>query len=201
MKNRILAGIVIIAGAVIVISFFMPWANIVTSVTGVSKELTTFARSKVGDVPHARKIIGDLEKVTDAISGFGDIKLKTTVSGYKIPTLVNSKTSKVALSVVQIMFRDAKGLGLKSYLVYLFPLLGITCAVLAILGLKQKLFIILMAVISGAISIAGLYNLKTADLTSLAVRIHIESGLMFTMYAFLLIFLVGITWLILGRKA
>ena len=77
------------------------------------------------------------------------------MSGYQIPKMVNDKTTKVALSLVQVFVKDAKDIDKKSYLVYLLPLFAIICSLLAALGLKNKIYVIIMAVIGGAISIGG----------------------------------------------
>ncbi len=196
MKKLIFMTLVIVASALIVVAFFMPWAKVATSVTGISKEVT----STVEDTPLAGKVVGKISAITDAIAGLGDVEIKTTVRGSQVPALVNNQTSKVALSLAQVMFKSAEGIDKKSYLVYLLPLLGIACAALAVIGLKNKLFVGVMLVISGAVSIGGLYNLYTMDIGSQAVKISIEDGLWYTMYAFLFIFLVSVAWLILDRK-
>ena len=196
MKKLIFMTLVIVASALIVVAFFMPWAKVATSVTGISKEVT----STVEDTPLAGKVVGKISAITDAIAGLGDVEIKTTVRGSQVPALVNNQTSKVALSLAQVMFKSAEGIDKKSYLVYLLPLLGIACAALAVIGVKNKLFVGVMLVISGAVSIGGLYNLYTMDIGSQAVKISIEDGLWYTMYAFLFIFLVSVAWLILDRK-
>jgi hypothetical protein len=90
---------------------------------------------------------------------------------------------------------------MKSYLVYLLPLLAVFCGIAGVLGLKNKLYVMLALVLSGGVSIAGLYNLHTTDLSSLIVNISIGKGLWLTMYAFLFIFFVNIVWLISSRKS
>ncbi len=200
MAKRIFAGLIIAAAVVIVVSFFLPWAKVSVSAMGVSEELTKDAKTILKDTPLVGKVVGKLEKVTDTLTTIGDISIKTEISGYNIPVLVNRKTSKVALSLAQIMFRSVEGLDLKSYLVYLLPLLGMFCALASILGQKNRLYIIIMLIVAGAVGIAGLYNLHTANVENLAVKITIMNGLWNTMYAFLFIFLVGILWLILDKK-
>jgi hypothetical protein len=200
MKKLIFSGLVIAASAIIVMSFFLPWAKIQTSVTGVSKELTGYADKELGDSPFAGKFIKKLDMVTGAISSMGDVEIKSIVRGYKIPALVNSDSSKAALSLAQVLFKSAEGIDKKSYLVYLLPIFAVVCAFLAIIGLKNKLYVLLMAVIGGVISIGGLYNLLTMNISSMVVKISIEKGLWYTMYAFLLICLVGITWLASDRR-
>ena len=131
MVRKILAGLIVIASIVIVISFFMPWAKVSLSVTGVSK--------KIADSYHLPdKAVEKLKEITHTISTFGDPEVRVTVPGYKIPGMVNNKTSKVAISLTEIMTKSTSDLGQKSYLVYLFPLLGIICGILALGGLKSK---------------------------------------------------------------
>lgn len=189
MDKRILAGLVILFAIVIIASFFMPWAKLSASVTKVSNELT------------GGKFARELSRVTKALGDFGgNIQVKTTVSGYDIPTMVNKKSSKVAISLAQGLFKDAKDLDRKSMLVFLLPVLAFVCAALAVMGLKNKLSVISMLVISGAVSLGGLYKLKTLDLSSLVVDITIEKGLWQTMYAYLFIFIISIIWLVKDKK-
>ena len=200
MVKKILASLIILASGVIVISFFLPWARVSVSTMGISKELSGIQK-KLQGTPLAGKVVEKLGVVTTGISEFGDISIKTTVPGYRIPGMVNSKTSKVALSAVQIMTRSASGLEAKSYLVYLLPLLGIACGILAVLGLEKRIYIIIILAIGGIVGIKGLHNLSTAKLANVAVKVDIMSGLWNTMYAFLFIFLVGIAWLVMDKKA
>ncbi|MGB2630427.1 MAG: hypothetical protein WBD24_06185 [Candidatus Omnitrophota bacterium] len=200
MNKIIFPGLIIIASLVTVLCFFQPWASVAASVTGISKELTSAADKSLKDTPFAGKFIKKADEVTTAISKYGDIEIKTTVRGNQIPAMVNNKTSKVALSLTQVFFKSAEGLDKKSYLVYLLPLFGILCGALAVLGTKNKLYVIVMTAIGGAISAGGLYNLLTMDVSSAAVKISIRYGLWHTMYAFLFICAVGIAWLVAGKK-
>ncbi|MDP3786842.1 MAG: hypothetical protein Q8R05_04740, partial [Candidatus Omnitrophota bacterium] len=95
---------------------------------------------------------------------------------------------------------DAKDLDKKSMLVYLLPLLALVCIGLAAIGLKNKIAIIVMVVLSGGIAVGGLYNLMTVSLSNLAVQISIEQGLWQTMYAYLIISVIGIVWIVLDLK-
>lgn len=198
MSKKVLLVLIIMAAAVIIWGFFMPWAKVKTSVTKVAKQLTDAAAGPLEKAPVAGRLIKNVEKVTDIIGDLGGIEVKTTVRGYDIPRMVNQKISKVALSLSQILFKVTEGLEVKSYLVYLLPLFAIVCTALAVMGLKATQPIIAMLVISGAVSIGGFYNLLTADLSNLIVNITIEKGLWCTMYAYLVIFIVSIIWLVLG---
>ncbi|NQT22306.1 MAG: hypothetical protein HQ579_02590, partial [Candidatus Omnitrophica bacterium] len=196
----ILAILVIAATVVIVRSFLMPWAEVSTSATKVASDLTNAASTNLKDSPVAAKFIKKLEKVTDAIGEFGDVEVKSEISGYDIPTMVNKKTSKVALSLVAILFKSAENLDKKSYLVYLMPLVAILCSLLAVIGVRRRWSIIAMCLVSGAISIGGIYNLKTTALPNAFVAITIQPGLWYTMYGYLAIFIISIVWMLLGRK-
>jgi len=201
MKKGILITLVLIAAAVIVFSFFKPWAHVSASVTGVSKELADAADDKLKDTPFAGKFVSKFKEVTDTIAGMGDIEVKTSVSGYDIPRMVNNKTSKVALSLAEVLFKSTANLDIKSYLVYLLPVFGVLCAFLAFTGLANKFLVVVMTVISGAVSLVGLYNLHTMDMNTVAIKITIAAGLWHTMYAFLFIAFVGLIWLVIDRKA
>jgi len=197
VKRTILLVLVIIASVIIVRSFLLPWAQVSTSATKVSEGLTDAAKGSLKDSPAAAKVIKKLEKITDFISEIGDIEIKSSISGYNIPIMVNNKTSKVALSVVALLFNNTDGLDKKSYLVYLLPLLAVICSFFAVMGVKQHWPVIAMGLISGVISVLGIYNLKTAVLSKGFVEVNIESGLWYTMYAYLAIFLISIIWILL----
>jgi len=200
MKKMAIMILVVICSVVIVASFFAPWARAKVAVTKVAAGMTTAASNELGNTPFAGKIINELNTATKAISSLGDIEIKTQVRGCDIPTLINKKSSRIALSLAQILFKDAKDLDKKSLLVYLLPIFAIVCIVLAVLGLKNKLFVVGMMIIGGVISIAGLYNLMTMNLTGLPVEITIMSGLWQTIYGNLLIFVLSIVWLVIDRK-
>lgn len=200
MKKIAFVGLVIVAAIVIVSSFFKPWVRLSTSVTKISGELVGKTTGKIKEAPLAGKFVKELEKVTSAIGNLGDVEVKTTVSGYDIPTLVNKKSSKVAISFVQSFFKGAKDLDKKSKLVLFLPLFAILCVVLAIAGIRYKFAVVLMAVLSSLISLVGLYKLKTLDLSSLTVNITIEKGLWQTIYAYLFIFVLSIVWLATDKK-
>lgn len=201
MKKAILTGLIVITAAVIVFSFFKPWAHVSASVTQVSKELAGAADDKLKDTPFAGKFVSKFKQVTDTIADMGDIEIKTSVSGYDIPRMVNNKTSKVALSLAEVLFKSTENLDMKSYLVYLLPIFGVLCAFLAFMGLKNKLSILAMTIIGGAVSLVGLYNLHTMDMNTVAIKITIATGLWHTMYAFLFIAFIGLIWLVIDRKA
>ena len=200
MRRRVMLAIIIIAALFILRGFFMPWAQVNASVTKIAGSVTDKAGKELKDVPFTEKLAKNLSKATDAIGNLGDIEVKTAVSGYDIPRLVNSKSSKVAIAVAQLFFGNVKDLDKKSYLVYLLPICSIVCILLAILGIRLKASIIAMLALSGIISFGGLFKIFTTNLSSLYVNIMIARGLWDTLYAYLFIFLISIVWVVLGYK-
>jgi hypothetical protein len=201
MRRIVLLALVIICALAIVHAFFMPWAKASASATKVANRL---AKSATGGMlensPFAGKFLRGLDKATSTISDMGDIQIKTAVSGYDIPTLINKKSSQIAIAIASAMFKDVKDLDKKSMLVYLLPLLALVSIGLAIIGLKSKIAIMVMAVLSGGIAVGGLYNLMTVNLSDLPVQISIEQGLWQTMYAYLMISVIGIVWIVFDLK-
>jgi hypothetical protein len=189
------ASVIIVCSVVIVVSFFLPWAKADVSVTKVAGALTEKARTTLKGSPFAAKVISGLDRATKTIGDAGDIQVKTAVSGYDIPTMINKKSSRIAISLAQVIFKDAKDLDKKSLLVYLLPLAGLLCIVLAFIGLRSLAPVVIMAVLSGVISVVGLYNVLTADLSNEVIRISIEQGLWQTLYGFLLIFVFSLIWI------
>ena len=197
MRKVILLSLVVIFAIAIIHGFFMPWACASASATKVAKSLAGSATGGfLANTPFAGKFVRVLDNATNKISDLGDIQIKTAVSGYDIPTLINKKTSQIAIAIASVMFKDVKDLDKKSMLVYLLPLLALVCIGLAIAGLKNKITVIVMAVLSGGIAVGGLYNLMTIDLSSLPIQISIEQGLWQTMYAYLVISIIGIIWIV-----
>ena len=201
MRKVILLSLVVICAIAIIHGFFMPWAKASASVTKVANGLAkSAAGGTLKNTPFAGKFLRMFDSATNKISDLGDIQIKTVVSGYDIPTLINKKNSQVAIAIASVMFKDVKDMDKKSMLVYLLPLLALVCICLAIVGLKTKITVIVMAVLSGGIAVGGLYNLMTIDLSKLPVQISIEQGLWQTMYAYLIISVIGIVWVALDLK-
>ena len=131
MKKMIFAGAIIVCAIIIVASFFMPWARATVNATKVAKNLADSASSKLQNTSFGGKFVQGFNQATNAIGDLGDIKVKTTVSGYDIPTMINKKSSHVAIQLVQMLSKDAKDVDKKSMLVYLLPLFAIACIILA----------------------------------------------------------------------
>ena len=200
MKKAIFAGGVVVCALIIIASFFMPWAKATVSATKVAKNVANSASGKLQNTSFGGKFVQGLNQATNAIGNLGDIEVKTTVSGYDIPTMTSKKSSHVAIQLAQLLFKDAKDLDKMSMLVYLLPLFAIVCIALAVIGLRYKVSVIASAIIGGVIGIGGLYELIATDLSKLPVQITIENGLWLTMYGYLLICILSIAWLVMKPK-
>lgn len=198
MRKMILLSLVVICAIAIIHGFFMPWAKAATSAGKMARGVTGAATKAGGNAPLLGGLFGEVGKVAERATSAADIVgVNMVVSGYDIPKMMNTKSSQVAVALASIFIKDAKDADLKSYAVYLMPIFAILCVGLAFFGMKNRIALIVMAVISGGISVGGLFKLMTTDLTNMVATISIESGLWQTLYAYLLICVVGIVWIAL----
>lgn len=200
MKKAVLAGLIIICSAIVIASFFMPWARTSVSVTKAAQGLAAMVESKLGGTPYAEKVSRALQKTEKAIDTVGNIEVRTTVSGYDIPTLVQKRSSRSALSLAQMFFKDAEGLEQRVMLVYLIPLFGVACIFFAVLALANRLYIIGPALIGGVIAGGGFYKLFTTNFSGEQYQIILLNGIWYTLYAYLAISILSIAWLIIDRR-
>lgn len=201
MRKVVLLSLVVVCAIAVIFGFFMPWAKASTSAGKMARGATSAAAGMGKDAPLLGGLFGKMDKATAKITSAADaVSVKMSVSGYNIPQMMNTKSSQVAVALAGIFFKDAKDADKKSYAVYLMPILALVCIGLALVGMKNKIALIVMAVISGGISVGGLYTLMTTNLSNLAVAISIENGLWQTMYAYLLICVIGIVWVVLDLK-
>ena len=200
MISKICAGLVAVCAVIVLAGFFQPWAEVSTSVGNVSGGLTGILKGTFGEVSLGSKVIGGIENLGNEVNEVvGDVSVKKSVSGAEVPGLVNSKSSKMALAIAEIMFKSAEGLSWKSYAVYLIPGLAVLCVLLAGAGLRYPAAFAVMTVLSGAVSGAGLYNLYNADLSNTIVKISIGYGLWNSLYAFGGIAVIGAGCIILEQ--
>lgn len=198
MRKIILLSLVVICAIAIIHGFFMPWAKASASAGKIAKGITATAMEVGGKTPFLGGLFGGMEEATEKVTSAADVvRIKMAVSGYDIPNMMNTKSSQIAVALVGIFIADAKNADMKSYAVYLMPILALACIGLAFLGMKNKAALIVMAVISGGISVAGLFKLMTTNLANMAVAISIENGLWQTLYAYLLICVISVIWLVL----
>lgn len=186
MSKILLLILTLIACAVVVTAFFMPWARVNVSLEKI--------------LPAGEKIVDTLDEFAENAGNLAGIESGPVVKGKDIPVLVNNKSSKVASTFINLLFKNAESLERKSYLVYLPVLLAVICALLAILGVENKIYILVMTILSGLLSGAGLYEFKTLNFSSLVTNIEIMYGIWITLYAFLSIFIIGLFWFFVYKE-
>lgn len=200
MRKIVLLALVVICALAIVHAFFMPWAKASASAGKMAKGVSGSITGVGKKAPLMGGLFGKIENVSEKVTGAADmVNIKMAVSGYNIPNMMNTKSSQVAVALAGIFLKDAKDADKKSYAVYLMPILALACIGLAIMGMKNKIALIVMAVMSGGIALGGLYKLMTTDLSNMAVAISIENGLWQTLYAYLLIFVISIVWIVTDK--
>jgi hypothetical protein len=198
MRKIVLLALVVVCALAIVHAFFMPWAKASASAGKVASDSLAGVEKKY---PLLSGLFGNMSKESEKVTSAADaVTVKMSVSGYDIPKMMNAKSSQVAVALTGIFMKDAKDADKKSYAVYLMPILALVCIGLAFMGMKNKIALIVMAVLSGGIAGGGLYNLMTVNLSNLPIQISIERGLWQTMYAYLMIFIIGIVWIALDMK-
>lgn len=200
MKKMVMGVLIIVCSLVIIGSFFMPWAKATTTASKVATGIKETVARELKGTSLEEKVVANFDKAIGAINEFGDVKFKTVVSGYEIPVLVNRKDSKTAISLAQVFTPDAENLGKKVLLVYLLPLMALLCIAFTVLGLKNELFVILIAIISGTISLGGLFKVSTANIQNNVVQITLERGLWQTLYGYLFIFIISVAWIVLSKR-
>lgn len=205
--------IILIFGAALVIikSFFLPWVTISTDAARVSGKLSSAAEKHFEKVPDLQRYLrkfnvdvdvkeslGDLGKLSGIAAALEGIEMNTTFTGYDIPMTANKELVSSSTSIAGLFVKDLRNIDLKSLTVFLAPILAILCALYALLGLRHGVFVFLMLMIAGAISIGSFYALSLLDLTTETATIEIREGFWYTIYAFFAIFIVGISYLVTG---
>ena len=103
MKKTVFAGSIIVCAIIIIASFFMPWARATVSATKVANNMVNSASGKLQNTSFGGKFLQGLNQATNAIGNLGDIEVKTTVSGYDIPTMTSKKSSHVAIQPASLL--------------------------------------------------------------------------------------------------
>jgi hypothetical protein len=197
MGKMVMVVLIVICAVAIITGFFMPWATAGASAGKLAKGVTGAAAGMGEKAPFVGGLFGKAGKVADKVASAADVVgIKMSVSGYDIPQMMNTKSSQVAVALAGIFIKDAKDADKKSYAVYLMPVLALVCVGLALWGMKNWIPAAIMAVLSGGISLGGLYTLMTTNMSNMAVQITIQNGLWQTLYAYLLICVVGVVWVV-----
>ncbi len=108
----------------------------------------------------------------------------TKISGFQIPLLANRRNVKVVANLAKIFTKKDEQAGLKSWAVYLVPVLAVLFAWLISAYGKKKPVAIAVTVLSISIAGCGFYKLLTTNTrASFAIDIGIGLWLSLSVYA------------------
>ncbi|MDD2679492.1 MAG: hypothetical protein PHO03_01640 [Candidatus Omnitrophica bacterium] len=163
MRNIPLILVVLFA-CVIFVSFFLPWFNINSPVTG-----TIF---KMFNVKQDTSFM--------------------EVSGFQVPILANRSDSQFMVQVLQLFNPGVKDVDKKSWLIWGVPLLAVLLACACVFLKENRWFNLALGIIGVLIFAVGAYKLKTTNLDKTVMRVSIMPGLWLLLYGYLGMGLVGL---------
>jgi len=149
--------------ALVIIAFFLPWISVKSEQVGmVSKVLT-----------------GKKQAVID------------TISAFRVPILANGPDARFMLSVIKIFNPDVKDADKKSFLIWGIPFLAIVIFAVSHFFGNNKWVNLIIGVLGAVIFIVAAYKIKTTNLNKLVLNIEMGLGLWLTLWAFLLMGVLG----------
>lgn len=191
--------------AAVVVGFVLPWAYIDLREPGALKALREQAPASgaLGDLSHRVKRVTvtvrrGAEQVTGELPSLKDIP--TQVSGLQIPQLANQENAKVALALMDLLLGEQQQVGLKSYVVYLLPLLALAAAGALTGFARSRACGVAVAVLCAAIAAAGFWKLLTTDTQALFVAITIGPGLWISLAAYAILAIAALLQILVGRR-
>jgi len=176
----------------------MSWVKVETTASRISE---TLAKAAGDDSGALGRYAEKFSKAASEIGGIVDIKASMTLRGIDIPALSDKGDSKLVKSIVRLCGFDTGNYRRKVYLVYLVPLSAIICFILSLLGIRNRIWVLPLVLISGTAAIGGFYKILTFNLKELPVDITIGSGIWTMLYSFLAMLVVSIVWFFLKAKA
>jgi len=204
MAKKILTILIILASALIIRSFFMPWVTVDTTVIKAAGEMAANPKGKMIEAEGLRiAFFKNMGSIFYPAFRCIDKEIEVVASGYGIPELMHGEEARFIVPFMETLFKDVDHIDRKSYFVYGFPIIAVVCIFFAILGLRSKIPVILTLMICEAISIIGIYNLKSAADAESKVTfadLTIEIGMWYSLYAFLFIFIMSFLWLAFIRE-
>lgn len=194
---RRVVSVVAVAGvwisvAASVIGFVLPWATLDVKAARLpgqlgqalpGADLQALAgklTSKIG------RVTIQFKRGTETIAGelLPDLAtIPASVSGFEIPQLANRQDAKVAIAFAE-MFAGQRGLGAKSYAVYLVP--GLALLVGVLVTLARRLRVVCGGIGGACLAIAGLglWKLLTMKPDALLAAVTLGPGLWLSVWAY-----------------
>ena len=204
MAKKVFVVLIILASALIIRSFFMPWVTVDTTVIKAAGEMAANPKNKMIEAEGLRIVFfKNLGSIFYPAFRRIDKDIEVIASGIGIPKLMNGEEARFIVPFMETLFKDIDDIERKSYFVYGFPIMAIMCIAFVLLGLRFRSPIILMLMLCEAISIIGIYNLKSAakaDIKATFTTLTIEPGMWYSLYAFLAIFIMSFLWLVFIKE-
>ena len=165
---------------VIVVGFFLPWAELDIGKSKIGKEIASSVR---------RSLVKSFN--TDSVKEPSWIRARkkpptipTQVSGVQIPRLANQQNVKVATQFVKLLTKTDEHLGAKSYAVYLVPGIAVLCGILLSAFTDNRLLACGVAAVCAVIAFSGFWNLLATN-TRVQFAVVIGPGLWLSLWAYL----------------
>lgn len=198
--KKILLILVIATSALIIRSFFLPWATVETSARNMAKAVRVTKKIQKEKVPLMRRAMRSARSLVSPATSIRGINIKRTVSGYEITRMLNKGELDIETTFMEALFRGVQNINKKSYILYIFPLSAMLCIPLSLLGLWFRSPIIMIFAASEALALLGIYNLKLAvTLTGPFGNLILQDGIWFTLYGFVALCAISVLWLIVHK--
>ncbi|MDP8234095.1 MAG: hypothetical protein P9M06_04775 [Candidatus Saelkia tenebricola] len=148
----------------VIISFFLPWISVNTQPVG---------------------------KVTTALITKDDASF-TKISGFRIPILASSEDVRLIVSIARIFNPSIQDVEKKVWFLWFVPVLAWFIFLLSGRFYKSRFINLAYTIIGCGIFLISFYEIQTADLENIILKIKIESGFWFTIWAYLGIGILGL---------
>lgn len=179
-----------ISAGMVLAGFFLPWANLQVRESKLLGKLGKITQSQeVASVLGSgiRKITATIRRGSETISAdLSDLSsVPKHVSGFQIPRLANQDNAKVALALMEMVTDQKQHIGLKSYLVYLLPLIALISAGLLTMKSDQRWIVLGVGMLCAVVFGIGSWKVMTIDPNTLLVVVTIGQGLWFSLAGYL----------------
>ncbi len=171
----------------VLVGFYLPWIRI--DLRGPGKPAPhkppVWARQRQPEQRPASELDRMLNEAFRGLSHgsrelVGKIREARQLNGAQIPRFVNSETSKTAMALAEHFSRKRERLGLKSYLVYLLPVIALLLGFLA-MRWTGRVVAALIAVVAFGVAGEGSWQLLIVNAKPSIIWIWIGPGLWLSM--------------------
>lgn len=188
------------SAGLILFAFFMPWVSVGLSKKKTAREENVEQQAKstkakpVQDKKMKKMLDGDVGKAMKkmgkglgkAVDKMGEFRVRLT--GYEIPQVANRHENKVIMRIAERMSKSPpQNIGLKSFAVYVIPLLAALFACLVTFFQESMRMRIGTGIAAAVLAVAGTGELITIQIQQAANGLKFEYGLWLSMVGFALL--------------